>query len=75
MQSDQILDCRGLDCPMPIVKLSKLVRKMKAGEILEVVADDPSFERDVTAWSQMSKNELLDIAKTETATKAYIKIS
>lgn len=74
MRSDEVLDCRGLACPMPIVQLSKLVRSMKSGQILEVIADDPAFERDVKAWSAMSKGELIDIKITEGVSKAFIRI-
>lgn len=74
MQSDEVLDCRGLICPMPIVKLSKLVRSMRSGQILEVIADDPAFERDVKAWSIMSKGELIEIVKEDSVAKAYIKV-
>ncbi|HHE39070.1 MAG TPA: hypothetical protein ENL20_10945, partial [Candidatus Cloacimonetes bacterium] len=36
MQVDQTLDCKGLSCPMPIIKLAKAVKKMNSGEVLEM---------------------------------------
>lgn len=53
------LDCKGLNCPMPIVKISKAIKKMGAGERLEVEASDPAFQADVEAWSKKTGNPLV----------------
>lgn len=57
------LDARGLVCPMPIIKLSKVVKNIQAGETLEVRADDPAFESDVTTWCQKMGHSLVEIRK------------
>ncbi len=46
------LDTRGLKCPVPVLKMSQLMmrKEVGAGDVLEVVADCPSFEADVRAW-------------------------
>ncbi|MBC8415995.1 MAG: sulfurtransferase TusA family protein, partial [Candidatus Cloacimonetes bacterium] len=44
------LDCLGLKCPQPILKVVALVPTMEAGDILEVKADCPSFPVDIKAW-------------------------
>ena len=74
LNADQLLDCSGLVCPMPIVKLSKAVKTMEDGQTIEVLADDPAFERDVTAWVAMSDCKLLKIEKEGNAFKAYIEV-
>jgi len=58
MQADKSLDCRGMACPMPIVKLSKAIKEMSAGQVLAVSADDPGFEADVKAWCETTGNLL-----------------
>ena len=57
------LDARGLVCPMPIIKLSKVVKDIEAGDKLEVRADDPAFESDVTTWCQKMGHSLLEVRK------------
>jgi TusA-related sulfurtransferase len=57
------LDARGLACPMPIIKLSKAVKAMVPGDTLEVRADDPAFESDVTIWCQKMGHALLEFKK------------
>jgi TusA-related sulfurtransferase len=46
----EVLDCRGLNCPMPIVKISRAMKRLQPGSSLRVLASDPSFGADVQAW-------------------------
>ena len=55
----QELDCRHLQCPMPIVKLSLAVRALPAGSTVQIEATDPAFEADLRAWSDMTGNQIL----------------
>jgi len=48
--ADVQLDCQGLHCPMPMVRLSQTMKTMHAGQTLEVTAHDPAFSADVRAW-------------------------
>ena len=50
MNHEEELDCQGLSCPMPIVKIAKKIKKMKGGEALKVTANDPAFRADLEAW-------------------------
>ena len=54
-----ILDAKGLQCPQPRLKMSVASLSLKPGDILECVADCPTFEADVKEWCQKSKKALL----------------
>ncbi len=56
----ETLDCKGMMCPMPIVELSKKIKKMQPGEVLEMVSDDIGSKEDVPAWAKKTGNELLE---------------
>jgi tRNA 2-thiouridine synthesizing protein A len=58
--ADKYLDCRRLQCPAPIVRISKAVDEMMPGQTLLVEADDPAFSLDVQAWAQITGHELLE---------------
>ena len=73
MNADQILDCVGLYCPMPIVKTSQQIKKMKVGDILEVIADDKGIKQDMPAWCEATGNEFLGIEEQGGEIKVYIK--
>lgn len=57
---DQLLDCKGLNCPLPIIKTKKTIEKMAVGQILQMVATDPGSKPDMTAWSKSTGHELLE---------------
>ena len=60
--ADIQLICEGLNCPMPIVRISQTMKTMNAGQTLEVTADDPAFGADVRAWVHKMGHELLEFA-------------
>lgn len=60
IMTDETLDCTGLMCPMPIVKLAKKMKEMDSGQVLELVADDVGSKQDVPAWCKRTGNELID---------------
>lgn len=53
------LDCNGMQCPGPILKVFETVKNMKDGETLEVVASDPGFVRDIESWCRRTGNTLI----------------
>ena len=55
----QTLDCLGLKCPQPTLKVTVMATKMKPGDVLEVTADCGTFEKDVRDWCTRSKKTLL----------------
>ena len=59
IKSDEILDCRGLSCPMPILKIKKAVEKLTAGKVLEILGTDPGTRNDLPAWAKRTGNEYL----------------
>lgn len=59
-QEHQTLDCRGLLCPMPIVKTGRAVRELAPGQILKIIATDRGAIADVPAWAADTGNSLLE---------------
>jgi tRNA 2-thiouridine synthesizing protein A len=49
---ERTLDCRGLRCPMPIVRISQEFKTMPVGGRLRVEASDPAFKADLHAWAR-----------------------
>lgn len=58
--SDQQLDARGLNCPMPIVKTAQAIKGLVSGQTLEVLATDPGSTKDFAAWSKSTGNEMVE---------------
>jgi tRNA 2-thiouridine synthesizing protein A len=75
MKSDKTLDCRGLNCPMPIVKTKKEIGSINVGQILEVWTTDPGAKEDFPRWAKRTGNELLKVEDKQGYTVFYIKRS
>jgi tRNA 2-thiouridine synthesizing protein A len=56
---DHVLDATGLYCPEPVMLLHNRVRDMAVGELLEVLATDPSTQRDIPKFCLFLGHELL----------------
>ena len=61
---DRVLDTKGLNCPLPVLKLKKAMKEGPSGAILQVLATDPGAVADFEAFCRQTGNELVD-AKTE----------
>ncbi|AUM11426.1 sulfurtransferase TusA [Ketobacter alkanivorans] len=62
---DHQFDASGLMCPEPVMMLHGKVRDMQAGEVLEVIATDPSTQRDIPKFCQFLGHELVMAAEQE----------
>jgi TusA-related sulfurtransferase len=54
------LDCKGLACPMPIVRLNQEISKVKVGEVIEMLTTDPGSLADVPSWAKSTGNVVLE---------------
>ena len=60
MEASTVMDLKGLKCPMPTLKMTTALHKdLNQGDVLEVIADCPSFENDVKLWCKRMKKVLL----------------
>lgn len=57
--ADAAVDCMGMSCPMPIVKVSRAIKSVSLGEKIVVTSDDPAFRPDIEAWSEKTGNPIL----------------
>ncbi|MGB6866696.1 MAG: sulfurtransferase TusA family protein [Candidatus Aminicenantaceae bacterium] len=73
MFADEILDCYGLLCPMPIIQTAKKIKEMELGEILEVVSTDAGIKEDMPAWCRQTGQEYLGLEEDGDIYKVYVK--
>jgi len=74
-EQHKIVDSRGSFCPGPITDLFRAYRSSQLGDVIELLATDPAAKADVTAWTQKSGNELLDIIDEQSYIRILIKIT
>jgi|UniRef100_A0A7V6A250 tRNA 2-thiouridine synthesizing protein A len=54
-----VVDSRGSACPGPLLEAKKAIGKVKVGEILEVLSNDPGTKKDIPMWAQKVGHEYL----------------
>lgn len=65
LNEDKLLDCSGLLCPLPVIKVSKEIKSMQMGQVLKMIATDKGAPADMQAWARQTGNELLDSHQEE----------
>ena len=56
---DEHLDCRGMSCPLPILKTKKKITGMASGQVIEVISTDPGSVADFKGWSSQTGHSIL----------------
>ncbi len=58
--ADKVLDAKGLNCPLPILKAKQALKDVPVGGTLEILSTDPGSVADFQAFSLITGNELLE---------------
>ena len=72
-QVEKVMDLKGLPCPMPVVKISKGIKEVEVGQVIEVLTTDPGALVDFPAWARTSGNEILETVQDNGVIKIYVK--
>lgn len=60
---DLELDCRGMNCPLPILKTKKAIGTLEVGQIVKMISTDPGSIPDVAAFSRRTGHETVQQAE------------
>ena len=70
---EKVMDLKGMPCPMPVVKMSKGIKDVAIGQVVEALTTDPGSLADFPAWAKSSGNEIVKTDKDDGVVKFYIK--
>ena len=59
------VDATGLTCPLPVIELSAAVERVEVGEVVRLLATDPTARVDVPVWCRMRRHRLLGLEEEE----------
>jgi len=54
----ETLDCLGLRCPIPVIKVAKHIKDKEVGYQILLLSDDPASSPDLAAWARMTENRV-----------------
>lgn len=66
------LNCCGMQCPGPLMKVNDMVKTMENGKKLAVTASDPGFVRDIKAWAKKTGNAVISSGENDEGYYAVI---
>ncbi len=75
IDSDVMLDAKGLACPMPIVRTKKAMKDLEGGQVLEVEATDKGSKADIKAWAESAGHQYLGTVEEGDVLKHYLRKS
>ena len=71
--TNQVLDAKGLNCPLPILKAKKALKDVPIGATLEILATDPGSVADFEAFCRATGNELIESTQDKDVYRFVIK--
>lgn len=71
--ADTVLDAKGMNCPLPILKTKKALQAMQPGGLLEVLATDPGSVADFESFCRQTGNQLVSSSKEGDVYKFLLK--
>jgi peroxiredoxin family protein/TusA-related sulfurtransferase len=66
------VDARGLQCPGPVMELSKAIDRIQNGEAVSIISTDPGFATDMPAWCNSTGNHLQALEPANGAYRAVV---
>jgi tRNA 2-thiouridine synthesizing protein A len=68
----ETLDCVGLYCPQPLFQTREAIDQLKAGEILELLADDPAAEEDIKRFAKRTGHEIVSYERLADGVQRFL---
>ncbi len=68
-----ILNCQGLQCPGPIMKVFETMKTLQEGQVLEVSATDMGFSNDIQSWCRRTGNTYIRTERKDKVNYVYLK--
>ena len=75
IKADQVLDAKGMRCPLPILKTKKAVEAMAKDQVLKVETTDAGSKNDMASWAKRTGNEILKVEEGSGTFTFFIKKS
>ncbi|HEX5794388.1 MAG TPA: sulfurtransferase TusA family protein [Geminicoccaceae bacterium] len=58
--AETLLDTRGLNCPLPVLRARKAMQKLAPGSVVRILATDPGTVKDFKAFCRATGHELVE---------------
>jgi tRNA 2-thiouridine synthesizing protein A len=69
------VDARGLPCPLPLVRLSAVVRGLAPGTRVRLLGTDAALPTDLAAWCDATGHRLLSLVEGKDGLEAWVEVA
>ena len=66
VEANIVVDCRGENCPVPLVETRKALRRAAPGDVVEVIGTHPASKKEIPMAVKALQLELLSVEGTDT---------
>jgi len=73
VEFDKELDTKGLNCPLPLLRLKKMMPELELGEVVRVLATDPAAHLDFGVFTERAGHEIINTCQEEGVYVFYIR--
>ncbi len=73
IEFSQEVDVSGLLCPLPLLRLKKILMIMISGEVVKMIVTDPAAHLDFGVYTNQSGHQIIEVTKQEGQQIFYIK--
>lgn len=73
IEFDVELDASGLLCPLPLLRLKKILTEMSSGDVVKMIATDPAAHLDIGVYVDQTGHQLIEITQHSSSQVFYIK--
>lgn len=71
----ETIDCRGLTCPEPILRIRLRLNRLHPGDELTILSDDPTFHKDFLVFCRLASVTCLHMTETAEGLCATIRVN
>ena len=68
------LNAMNLLCPLPVIRLSKLVGEVCAGDLIEMECSDPGAKYDIPSWCKIHGHTVIDIVEHDMQLRITVQV-
>jgi len=73
IEFNQEVDASGLMCPLPLLRLKKMLMGMDSGDVVKIIATDPAAHLDFGVYTNQSGHQIIELIKDNDKQIFYIK--
>jgi len=59
------VDCIGMFCPMPLFMARKAIDEVESGDMVEILADDPTAKKDIPEWAERNGHKIISVEEVD----------